>query len=54
MEAYDRSTAPLTDYFRKQGLLVQVDAHGAPEEIFQRTLKLPARKLRLFRFQGRT
>ncbi len=40
MEAYDRSTAPLTDYFRKQGLLVQVDAHGAPEEIFQRTLKL--------------
>ena len=28
MEAYDRSTAPLTDYFRKQGLLVQVDAHG--------------------------
>ena len=40
MEAYDRSTAPLTDYFRKRGLLVQVDAHGAPEEIFQRTLKL--------------
>lgn len=40
MEAYNRSTAPLTEYFQKQGLLVQVDAHGTPEEIFQRTLKL--------------
>ena len=40
MEAYDRSTAPLTDYFQKRGLLVQVDAHGSPEEIFQRTLRL--------------
>ena len=36
------STPPLTDYFQKKGLLVQVDAHGAPEEIFQRTLKLLA------------
>ncbi len=40
MEAYDRSTSPLTEYFRKRGLLVQVDAHGSPEEIFQRTLKM--------------
>ncbi len=40
MEAYQRSTSPLTDYFRKKGLLVEVDAHGAPEEIFQRTLGL--------------
>jgi adenylate kinase len=40
MEAYERSTAPLTDYFQKQGLLIQVDAHGPPEEIFQRTLRL--------------
>jgi adenylate kinase len=40
MEAYQCSTAPLTDYFRKQGLLIEVDAHGSPEEIFQRTLKL--------------
>ena len=40
MEAYQRSTAPLTDYFQKQGLLVEVDAHGAPEEIFQRTVSL--------------
>jgi adenylate kinase len=40
MEAYQRSTAPLTDYFQKQGLLVQVDAHGSPEDIFQRCLGL--------------
>ena len=40
MEVYERSTAPLTEYFQKQGLLLQVDAHGSPEEIFQRTLKL--------------
>jgi len=40
MEAYDRSTAPLTDYYQKRGLLVLVDAHGSPEEIFQRTLRL--------------
>jgi adenylate kinase len=40
MEAYQRSTAPLTDYFKKQGLLVQVDAHGSPEEIFQRSLRM--------------
>jgi len=40
MEAYERSTAPLTDYFQKQGLLIQVDAHGPPEEIFQRALRL--------------
>jgi adenylate kinase family enzyme len=40
MEAYERSTAPLTDYYEQRGLLVQVDAHGSPEEIFQRTLRL--------------
>ena len=38
MAVYHTSTAPLTDYFRKQGLLIEVDAHGSPEEIFQRTL----------------
>jgi adenylate kinase family enzyme len=29
----------LVDYYRKQRLLVEVDAHGSPEEIFQRTVK---------------
>ncbi len=38
MEAYERSTAPLADYYRGQGLLVPVSAEGAPEEIYQRTL----------------
>ena len=37
MEAYERSTAPLTDYYRRRGLLISVDAGGTPEEIFQRT-----------------
>jgi adenylate kinase len=40
MAAYQRSTTLLVDYYRKLGLLVEVDAHGAPEEILQRTLKL--------------
>ena len=40
MQAYQRSTAPLTDYFRRQGLLIEVDAHGSPEGVFERTLKL--------------
>ncbi len=40
MIAYNRSTAPLTDYYEQRGMLFQVDAHGSPEEIFQRTLTL--------------
>lgn len=39
MEAYERSTAPLADYYRRQGLLVSVSAKGDPEEIFDRTLR---------------
>ncbi len=38
MAAYKKSTAPLADYYRKLRLLVEVDAHGSPEQIFQRTL----------------
>ena len=45
MEAYERSTAPLVDFYRRKGLLVSVSAEGSPEEIFQRTLDvLPAAK----------
>ena len=40
MQAYQQSTAPLTDYFYRQGLLIHIDAHGTPEEIFEQTLKL--------------
>jgi adenylate kinase len=38
MEAYERSTAPLADFYRRKNLLVSISAEGSPEEIFQRTL----------------
>ncbi len=40
MEAYERSTAPLTDFYRQRGLLLSVLADGAPEEICARSLAL--------------
>lgn len=43
MEAYEKSTAPLADFYRKRGLLVSVLAEGSPDEIFQRSL--PALKV---------
>lgn len=39
MEAYEKSTAPLVDFYRSRSLLRSVSADGAPEEIFQRTIK---------------
>jgi adenylate kinase len=46
MEAYERSTAPLADFYRKQGLLVSILAEGTPEQIFEQTLKaLKTRKV---------
>jgi adenylate kinase len=38
MEAYERSTAPLIEYYRGKGLLVPISADGAPEEIYQRSV----------------
>ena len=38
LEAYDRSTAPLIEFYRKAGLLLQVSAAGTPEEIYNRTV----------------
>lgn len=38
MEAYARSTAPLTEFYQKRGLLIPVEAEGAPDAIFQRTM----------------
>jgi len=38
MEAYEKSTRPLADYFAGQGRLVTISAEGTPEEIFARTL----------------
>ncbi|MGA2496427.1 MAG: nucleoside monophosphate kinase [Tepidisphaeraceae bacterium] len=39
MDAYHKSTAPLTDFYSRLKLLVPISADGAPEEIFQRTMK---------------
>jgi adenylate kinase family enzyme len=36
MRAYETSTQPLVDYYARRGLLVSVQADGAPEEIFER------------------
>lgn len=38
LEAYDRSTAPLIEFYRELGLLVRVEATGAPEEICERAM----------------
>jgi adenylate kinase len=37
MEAYEKSTSPLADYYRKRGLLVSIAAEGSPEDIYKRT-----------------
>jgi adenylate kinase len=38
MEAYEKSTLPLTDHYRGQGLLVSIAAGATPSETFERTL----------------
>lgn len=38
MDAYEKSTSPLADFYRRKGLLVSVSAEGTPEEICTRTL----------------
>jgi len=40
MAAYEKSTRPLIDFYRKRGLLVSIKAEGSPEEIYQRTRAL--------------
>lgn len=39
MEAYGKSTAPLTEYYQKTGLLVTIPAEGTPQEILERSFK---------------
>ena len=34
LEAYDKSTAPLIDYYRGTGILVQVNGNQAPDDVF--------------------
>jgi adenylate kinase family enzyme len=38
MQAYERSTAPLIDFYHRLGLLLTVIASGTPEEICARTI----------------
>jgi len=39
MEVYEKSTAPLAEFYRQRQLLVSVAATGTPEDIVARTLK---------------
>jgi adenylate kinase len=49
LEAYERSTAPLVDFYLKQGLLLRVSAAGSPEEIYSRAIpELEQRRLSVF------
>lgn len=48
LEAYATRTAPLIGYYQKRGLLISINAEGAPEEVFQRTMaKLEARVVKI-------
>jgi len=38
MDVYERSTAPLIEFYRAQGLLVSVVATGSPDEIYAHTI----------------
>ena len=38
LAAYDQSTAPLIDFYRRQNLLVSIPATGSPHEICSRTV----------------
>jgi adenylate kinase len=38
MEAYERSTKPLSDYYAAKGLLLELQADGTADEIAQRTV----------------
>jgi adenylate kinase len=47
LEAYERSTAPLIEFYKKLDLLVEVAATGAPDDIFENTFaQLEARRVR--------
>jgi adenylate kinase len=39
MEAYERSTSPLAEFYRQRQLLLSISAEGSPEDIFRRTLE---------------
>ncbi|MFP4501613.1 MAG: adenylate kinase [Candidatus Hydrogenedentota bacterium] len=40
LQAYYESTAPLSEYYEKKGLLIPISAEGSPKEVFERTEKI--------------
>jgi len=40
LEEFRRRTAPLCDYYRRQGLLRTIDGLGSPQEVFERILAI--------------
>ena len=38
LDTYDKSTAPLIDYYRKLGLLIPIDGSGGVDQAFNRTI----------------
>ncbi len=39
MQAYEKSTTPLTNFYRGKGLLISIEAEGTPAAIFNRSLE---------------
>lgn len=37
LKAYHGKTAPLVDYYRDQGVLIDVEGEGSPDEVYERT-----------------
>jgi len=54
MDAYQRCTAPLIEFYQRLGLLKRVDATGRPEEICQRALAVIAARSTSEPFIGST
>jgi adenylate kinase len=43
LEEYARQTAPLSDYYRQRGVLLSVDGHGTPDQVFDRIISAMGR-----------
>jgi adenylate kinase family enzyme len=39
LDAYERSTAPLIEFYKSLGLLLPIVASGSPDEILARTME---------------
>jgi adenylate kinase len=46
MEAYERSTSPLVEFYRRKGLLMAIPADGTPEEVYERTQRAFEERIR--------